>query len=335
MKGKLYLCLIASVALIFLVLAYVLVQLSPVALPAYSREIVVSIPNNATAGDISGILRQKEVIRSALLFRLYARWKGLDGSIKAGEYKISNGFSTPRILLELVSGRVAVQTFTVPEGYTTAQIADLLVSKGLAKRDRFFSAVANGDFSYSFLKDAPPGNRRLEGYLFPDTYQVTRGSDERTVIDLMLRRFEREIKELNYTEQAGRAGLSLHQAVTIASMVEREARIDDERPVIAGVILNRLEKSMLLQIDATVQYALGAQKPKLYYKDLEINSPYNTYKLNGLPPGPIAMPGKSSLLAAVNPAKTGYLYYVARPDGSHAFAETLAEHNTNKEKYQQ
>lgn len=259
----------------------------------------------------------------------------MDGRIKAGEYRLNNGLSTPEVLRELVDGRLAIQSFTVPEGFTIAQVADLLVSKGLINREKFFLAVAGDNFPYSFTQGLPKGDRRLEGYLFPDTYQVTRGIGESSIVELMLKRFEKEMNDLNYQVQANRAGMTLHQALTVASMVEREARIDEERPLIAGVIHNRISRSMPLQIDATVQYALGSGKPKLYYKDLEIDSPYNTYRIQGLPPGPIAMPGKSSLLAAVKPARTEYLYYVAKPDGSHAFATTLSDHNANKERYQQ
>ncbi|MFA4886244.1 MAG: endolytic transglycosylase MltG, partial [Desulfotomaculaceae bacterium] len=207
-------------------------------------------------------------------------------------------------------------------------------SKGLVDRDKFFAAVANEDFSYAFIQSLPKGDKRLEGYLFPDTYQVTRGSSEKSIIDMMLQRFAREMSNHDYQAQASKGGLSLHEAITVASLIEREARIDEERPLIAGVIYNRLNMQMQLQLCATVEYALGTNKPKLYYKDLEIDSPYNTYRIMGLPPGPIAMPGENSLLAAIHPAHTEYLYYVAKPDGSHAFATTLAEHEANQEMYQ-
>ncbi|MDD4239695.1 MAG: endolytic transglycosylase MltG, partial [Desulfotomaculaceae bacterium] len=181
----------------------------------------------------------------------------------------------------------------------------------------------------------PEGEKRLEGYLFPDTYSFNIGESESIIVETMLKRFDREMAELGFEALAEENGISLHQAVTIASLVEREAKADEERPLIAGVIYNRLNISMPLQIDATIQYALGENKPEIYYKDLEVDSPYNTYRNYGLPPGPIAMPGRASLLAAVNPADTDYLYYVAKPDGSHAFATTLAQHNVNKEMYQQ
>ncbi|OPY57445.1 MAG: putative aminodeoxychorismate lyase [Pelotomaculum sp. PtaU1.Bin035] len=313
----------------------VLFLLSPVTSKNRAIDVLITVPVQAPAGQVGKILQQNKMVRSAVVFSLYARWKGMDGQIKAGEYMLNDRLSTPEVLFELVDGRLAVQSFTVPEGFTTAQIADLLVSKGLINRDRFLEAVANENFNYSFIRGLPQDEKRLEGYLFPDTYQVARGSSERFIIEMMLKRFEMEISELDYLELAQRAGLTLRQAVTIASLVEREAKIEGEKPLIAGVIRNRLDKSMLLQVDATVQYALGTHKPEIYYKDLEVNSPYNTYQAHGLPPGPIAMPGKSSLLAAVKPAETSYLYYVAKPDGSHAFANNLEEHNANRERYLQ
>ncbi|OPX84700.1 MAG: putative aminodeoxychorismate lyase [Pelotomaculum sp. PtaB.Bin104] len=311
----------------------ILALLLPVALFGSPGEVVVNIAPEAPARQVGELLQQKKLVRSAVVFSLYARWKGLDGQIKAGEYSLSNGLSTPAVLSELVDGCLAVQAFTIPEGFTTAQIADLLVSKGLIDRERFYWAVANETYSFSFIQGLPNTEKRLEGYLFPDTYQVFRGYSESAIIEMMLQRFTKEINDLDYITQARKAGLTLHQAVTLASLLEREAGIEEERPLIAGVILNRMAKSMPLQVDATVQYALGTHQPKVYYKDLQVNSPYNTYRVQGLPPGPIAAPGRSSLLAAVRPQATSYLYYVARPDGFHAFANTLAEHNLNKERY--
>jgi len=332
-KYKYYFLVPASFFCLIIISAMVL--LLPVAPQSKAGDIVVTIPLQASAGQVGKILQKNKLVRSSLVFSLFARWKGKDGQIKAGEYRLNNGLSTPEILFDLVDGRSTVQTFTVPEGFTTAQIADLLVDKGLINRERFYWAVANENYSYPFIQGLPKNEKRLEGYLFPDTYQITRGSSESSIIELMLNRFEKEIDELDYATLAREAGLTLHQAVTIASLVEREAKIEEEKPLIAGVIHNRLSCSMLLQVDATVQYALGANKPKIYYKDLEVESPYNTYRVQGLPPGPIAVPGKSSLLAAVQPVVTGDYYYVARPDGSHAFARTLAEHNANKERYLQ
>lgn len=326
---------LAVLGLAFLVMLYVLVALSPVSSKSRARDIVVAIPQQSTAKQVGALLKNSNLIRSPFVFIIYARWKDLDGRIKAGEYLFNNGFSTPEILRELVDGRLAVETFTVPEGFTIAQVADLLGAKGLVNRDEFLTVAAQEDFTYYFLQERPKGERRLEGYLFPDTYQITRGDTVHLIIDLMLKRFEREMEDLNYPAQAEKIGLTLHEALTIASLVEREARIDAERPLISGVIHNRMDQSMLLQIDATIQYALGTNKPQIYYKDLEIDSPYNTYRNDGLPPGPIAMPGRSSLLAAVDPAETDYLYYVAKSDGSHAFATNFEDHKANKARYQQ
>lgn len=309
--------------------------LTPVSPKDRAREIVVEIPQQATAGLAGEILKEEGLVRSSLMFKLYARYKGMDSRIKAGQYKLNSALSTPQIVMELVNGNLTVQSITIPEGWNTALVADLLAERNLVNREGFMATVAGQDFNYSFLADLPQDDKRLEGYLFPDTYHFNIGESDIEIIETMLKRFDREMAELDYAAQAERNGITLHEAVTIASLVEREARADEERPLIAGVIYNRLNISMPLQIDATIQYALGENKPEIYYKDLEVDSPYNTYQNYGLPPGPIAMPGRSSLLAAVNPADTDYFYYVAKPDGTHAFAATLAQHNVYKEMYQQ
>lgn len=327
--------LILSLIVILLMSVYILMSLSPVASKGKGREVVVTIPVRASAHQVGDILKQNKLVRNRLVFTLYARYTGMDSRIRAGEYSLNNSLSTPELLRELVEGHLAEQSFTVPEGYTTAQIADLLAARGLADRQKFLKAVSEREFPYAFTQGLPKGEKRLEGYLFPDTYQADSGSTEISIIDMMLSRFQREMEELDYEALAENNGVTLHQALTIASMVEREALADEERPLIAGVIYNRLKMGMPLQLCATVQYALGATKPKLYYEDLEIDSPYNTYKIYGLPPGPISMPGRKSLLAAVQPSSTEYLYYVAKADGTHAFATTLAEHEANKERYEE
>lgn len=327
----LYLILLGIICILFI---YTRVMLAPVSPRDEGREVVVAVPISATANQVGEILKQNELVRSPRLFSLYARFTGMDSQIKAGQYKLNSSFSTKELLRELVEGRLAEQSFTVPEGYTTAQIANLLDSKGLADKNDFLKAVSTADLDYPFLQDLPAGEKRLEGYLFPDTYQVASDSTPISIIDMMLERFAREMEELDYAAQAERAGVTLQEAVIIASLIEREALVDAERPLIAGVIYNRLKIDMPLQLCASVQYALGATKPELSYQDLEIDSPYNTYKIYGLPPGPISMPGRKSLLAAVQPTDNEYLYYVAKPDGSHAFATTLEEHEANKGTYE-
>jgi len=308
-------------------------SLGPAA-PGSKTTVRVEIPVRATSGQIAKLLADKDIIRSARAFRIYTWYKGLDGSLRAGEYDLSPGDSVPQIIGQLVAGRGTLYSFTVPEGYNTEQIADLLAEKGFADRDRFLQTAAHHDFDIAFVKDLPEGERRLEGYLFPDTYSIGKDVNETVIINQMLLRFAKEAELLNLQEEAAKVGLTLHQAVTLASLIEREAKVDNERSIISGVLHNRLHMGMPLQVDATVLYALGkTATEQVTYKDLEVASPYNTYRIMGLPPGPIANPGRASLEAAVHPARVPYLYYVAKADGSHAFARSLAEHNENIRKY--
>ena len=303
--------------------------------PAKSEkgQAVIDIPVNANADIIANILYQEGLIKSCRAFSLYVRYTGADSKLKAGEYTLDTGQTVPQIVQKIIKGSTNGYSVTVPEGYNIRQIVNLLVAKGLTDKKNFYETAGKSDFTYTFLKDINAGDNRLEGYLFPDTYSFDKDGNSKEIIDMMLSRFNFVITELNYEQKVNKMGLTLNQAVTIASMIEREAKYDNERPVIAGVIFNRLRLGMPLQIDATVQYALGTNRTKLYNKDLEINSPYNTYRINGLPPGPIASPGKPSLLAVVSPEKSGYLYYLAKPDGTHVFAKSLAEHNKNKALY--
>jgi UPF0755 protein len=294
--------------------------------------IAVNIPANATTEKIGQVLYNKGLIRSPFFFEAYTRVKGLDGRLRAGEYMMSPQLTLKEIVDRLAAGKVTTYSFTIPEGYGIQQITDLLRSKGFIDPDKFAFYLKNGSYSYSFLQGLPGGENRLEGFLFPATYQITKGATEERIIDRMLKKFSQA-----YTaEMAGEAkarGLNTLQVITLASIVEKEAKLDSERPVIAGVLYNRLAKGMLLQVDATVQYALGTHRERVLYRDLEVDSPYNTYKYKGLPPGPIASPGLSSIKAVLEPASHDFLYYVAKPDGSHAFSRTLAEHNRAVRQY--
>lgn len=337
MREKFVIAAQRTAIVLFMLLVAIFISSKSLLNPATSFEqevnVVVEVTPDSSTYDIGRMLEKNGLIKNAFVFSVYARLKGLDGELKAGEYSLSSTMSVPKIVEKMVRGMPVMYTFTVPEGYTVEQVADMLAEKGFADRDKFLQEVEKGSFDYPFLNDLPKGPSRLEGYLFPDTYRVSKGCSEYTLIDLMLSRFNEEINRLNYKAKAQKLGLTLHEAVTIASMIEEEALKDDERALISGIIYNRLHKDMLLQVDATVLYALGEHKPVVYYEDLEVDSPYNTYKRKGLPPGPISSPGRASLIAAVKPARTDYLYYVAKPDGSHAFARTLKEHNANKRKY--
>ncbi len=307
--------------------------LSPAGPPG-AAQIPVTVGPNMTAYGIGELLESKGLVRNGEVFGWYARLRGVDGRLQAGDYVLHPGLSVPALTAILVEGRSTFYRVTIPEGATLAEIAGYLAAAGLVTKEEFFREVAGGTFSYDFLAGLPPGPRRLEGYLFPDTYYFTPRDGAHAIIDAMLRRFAAEVESLDLKARAARRGLDLHQVLTVASMVEKEARVAHERPVIAGVIYNRLARGMPLQIDATVIYALGVNRGRVDYSDLEVVSPYNTYRVTGLPPGPIGAPGRASLLAAVAPAATPYLYYVARSDGTHAFATTLEEHNRYKNQYQ-
>ena len=281
----------------------------------------ITVPKGATPSELARELEAKALIRSARTFA----WRARGAVIQPGVYDLSPRESPARILERLVRGDVATVKVTFPEGWTLAQMAERLDERGLVEEDAFLLLVTRqGDtLRASFRVPA-----HLEGYLFPDTYAFPVGVDARAIAQQMLSNFERRVAQ-GRADEIKRSGRPLSEIVTIASLIEREAAAAKDRPLIAGVIYNRLERGMPLQIDATVQYARGAHKARLLYRDLLVDSPYNTYKISGLPPGPIASPGMASIEAALAPAESEYLYYVARADGSHVFGRTLAEHNHN------
>jgi len=311
---------------------YFLNLLKPVAASGQAVNKVIIVPKGATSEQIGKLLADEGLIRSKTAFRLYAAYRGLDDRLQASEYNLNTGLSTPQIIERLARGEIAALSFTIPEGYTLKQIADRLEEKGFINRAKFMDLAARGKFDYDFLQGLPPGSARLEGYLFPDTYQVTKKTTEEQILNMMLARFAKELTP-DFRDKAAKAGLTVHQAVTLASIVEREAKKDEERPKVAAVFLNRIKKGWKLESCATIQYILGEPKARLFEKDLQIESPYNTYKYPGLPPGPIASPGRASLLAAVNPADVDYLFFVVSDDGKHVFSRTLQEHNRNKAVY--
>ncbi len=329
-KIKAMLVLLAAVmaGLIF----YVQWQLKPVD-KEQSEPVIVEIPSNSSCASVANLLEDKHLIKNAWAFRAYARYTGLDSKIQTGEYQLSADMSVPQILEHLVSGNEVLHTVTIPEGYTVEETAALLAGKGYVDKEKFLKLCKEGDFNYPFLKGQKNTNYVLEGYLFPDTYKFSKQATEEEIIQMMLQRFVQEMDKLDFTQKAQKLNLTVHEAVTIAAMIEKEARVDKDRPLISGVIQNRMKKNMPLQIDATVLYALGEHKEVVLYQDLEVDSPYNTYKVNSLPPGPIASPGAASLKAAVEPNNHNYLYYVAKPDGSHDFSQTLDEHNLKKAQY--
>ncbi|MGB8953959.1 MAG: endolytic transglycosylase MltG [Tumebacillaceae bacterium] len=322
-------------------LFYVQSQFQPPNQSGQAVDFVVA--EGAGASEVSQELKDKELIKNPTFFRLYLSYEGLSGQLKAGKYYLTQGLSVEEIANALVGGdiRYGTKKFTIPEGLTVDQIADALEQQNIVDKESFLAEADTGDFTeYPFVKDIPnvPGMKhRLEGYLFPDTYEVFQNATAHQIVSTMLKQTS-DVITPEWQDQMKKSSMTLHQTLTLASLVEREARVETERPVIAGVMENRLKANppMMLQIDATVQFALGKTKETLLYKDLEIDSPYNTYKHEGLPPGPIAAPGRPSLQAALFPEKHEYLFYVTKNDGSgeHYFAKTFAEHEQNIAKSQ-
>lgn len=295
--------------------------------------ITVTIPDGSNTKKIAALLAENGVIRSEGAFVRYVKQQGIGQDLRSGSYQFSGEQTMEKVCQSLLKGKgnATEVKVTIPEGLTVAQTAEIFAEKGLVDKDDFIYYTLSGDFPYDYLP--PKGTEeRLEGFLFPDTYQISTKWDEEDIINLLLRQFDKVMKE-EWREQAEKNGMSIYEVVTLASIVEREAKVTSDRPIIAGVFLNRLEKGMRLESCATVQYALGEVKSVLLYKDLEIDSPYNTYKHTGLPPTPIAAPGKASLEAVLYPTESDYLFFLAKPDGSHYFSKTLDEHNAAKNKY--
>jgi UPF0755 protein len=310
---------------LFLLFVGVAAAFSSVFLPASTRprRTVVDVPPRASLPEIARLLQEKRVIRNHYAFQLMTRVLGESTNLKAGEYELSPHLSLIEIIDKIARGDAISHWVTIPEGYTLEQIARTLAKQRMAEERRFLKLARAGGDDVGAPGWAPRGS--LEGYLFPDTYRVKAGASEKAILRTMLATFdEKVVKELSHELRL--SPLSLDKIIILASLIEREARVPEDRPLISAVIHNRLKEGMRLQVDATVLYALGRHKSKVLYEDLKTPSRYNTYRHAGLPPGPICNPGLRSIEAALKPAKTDYLFYVARPDGSHIFSRTYEEH---------
>jgi UPF0755 protein len=284
-------------------------------------QVRVTVPLGATMKSAADSLAGAGVIGSPRAFRLYAKVRRGDRAIKAGTYMLARNASWSSVLASLRSGKGIVNTITVPEGWTLAQAEALLASKLSLPIDSIKAATRDTALLQRLRVSRPD----LEGYLFPDTYFFPPGTTARAAVQAMARRFEQQWKP-EWTARLDTFAISRHEVVTLASIVEKEAKLPQERPIIASVYWNRLRKGMLLQADPTVQYALPEYQTRLLYRHLAVRSPYNTYRYTGLPPGPIAAPGEASIVATLYPADTKFLYFVAYPDGHHEFRGTAAEH---------
>jgi UPF0755 protein len=308
----------------------------------------LEIPAGTSTRDIVERLEQAGLIRNATVFWYALKVQNEGAQFKAGDYALQIGMSRNELIERLNKGESASgdsQKLTIPEGTTTKQLLAKLETKLGLDRQRFLSAAdeivaqarsESSNARYPWLAQIPNNAELihpLEGYLFPDTYAFQVGVSEQQVIETLLAQTDKKLKQLpsDWQQQLNKLGLTVHQMFIIASIIEREVIVPEERPIVAGVLYNRLQKNMPMQSCATVQYLLPNQKKRLLYADLEIQSPYNTYLNSGFPPGPIANPGLAAMKAALYPAETPYLFFVTRNDGSsgHYFAKTYAEHNQN------
>ena len=303
--------------------------------PGSTEEITVEIPEGYGTNAIGELLEEQGVISSALKFKLYNRLSGNGVVLNAGTYTLSPSMDLPAIFEKLSSYDVDTMSFTIPEGLTVYQTAERLSEQGLGSYEEFLRAIQNGDFDYGLLED-----NSLEGYLLPNTYMVPDGYTEEEIIDYLLGQFEQTVLPIyDSADQALKDKYTLNEIITAASIIERECMKDEERPLVASVIYNRMDENMKLEMCSTIQYLLlmetGEVKENLLYSDLEIESPYNTYLHFGLPPGPICSPGIASIKAALEPADTDYLYFVvsADLDGSSKFSSNYDDFLDYKDEY--
>jgi len=292
----------------------------------------VTIAPGSAAAEIRQRLLDARVVRDDVTWRAALRWTGNARALKAGEYRFDRAMSAVEVIDKVSRGDIYTRRITFPEGLTIAEMARVYEAREFGTAKAFIEAARNA----ALIKDLDPQADDLEGYLFPETYALPRGTPADRLIAMMVDRFKASYPE-DLQEKARAQGLTTRQVVTLASLVEKETGKADERPVVAAVYRNRMRIGMGMQADPTVVYALqkaGRYDGNIRREDLSFDSPYNTYRYSGLPPGPIAAPGRASLQATLSPADVSYLYFVSRNDGSHVFATTLAEHNANVREFQ-
>lgn len=299
-----------------------------------NKKAYFTVEKGASLDKIGADLKKKGIIGSPLYFKIYARLTGYEKKIKAGNYIINPNMSMGDLMVKFQSPKSDYAIVTIPEGYTLYQIAERLDELKLVKKESFLNIKLSEISTNSLVIPSDKVFYELEGYLYPETYFIPYETNELDIARIMYNQFERVFSE-EYRARAKELGLDISEVITIASLIEKEAAIDEERRTISGVIYNRIKRGMPLQIDASVIYAVkrgeGTLK-KVYNKDLAVKSVFNTYKTKGIPPGPIASPGKPSIEAALYPEENDYLYYVLGDNG-HVFSKTYEEHKKNIEKY--
>ncbi len=319
----LLLLLLAGAVLMWQRAAFIL---SPLA--AESKQEIIVIPFGTGTVEIGRILEEKNIIRSAKAFHYLVRYRAVGHKLRAGEHLLDAGMSTDEVVESLVKGRLKLYRLTVPEGLTMMETARLIEDRNLAQAIEIKTFSQNKEFIRSLGLKV----ETLEGYLFPETYYFVAGTKAEAIVRAMAARFIQVWTRLE--KMARESGLSRHEIVTLASIIEKETGSNSERSLIAAVFLNRLKRKMPLQSDPTVIFGLKDFDGNLTRRHLEAYTPYNTYQLTGLPRGPIASPGKASLEAVLQPAEVNYLYFVSKNDGTHYFSRNLAEHNRAVNRYQ-
>lgn len=328
-----FLCVVAvGLALMFLKPSVVHVQ-KPVVqtevktdddLEDAEKHVQVKIREGLSTAEIADRLSEKGVIGSTFKFRVLARLHGYDDKFRPGSYSFTLGMSDDEVFAKLLTGEKKLIRFTIPEGFGVKEIADRLVNLDIAEKEEFLNAAK--DFApYEYMKKRENVLFSAEGFLFPDTYAVESDVEIEEILSLMANTFDHKLT-VGMRKQAEKMGLSVYDLITLASLVEREVRFPEDRPIVAQVLLKRLKLNMPLQTDATLQYLMDTPKEDVSIEDTKIDSPYNTYQHLGLPPGPIANPGIASIEAVLHPAETDYLYFVADRRGHNHYANTYEEH---------
>lgn len=330
---KKFLCIFAISLFIIISLLFVVYQelcsyfKEPASLNAEPR--MVLIGSGQTFDTVTRILHEKEIIQNPFKFKLIARIMNFDRNVKAGEYLLAASMSPEKILETLVDGKVYLYRISIPEGYTLNQIASLLDEKGVFNGTEFLKAANDSTLTEQLGINA----KNIEGYLFPETYFFAKDVSARNIISTMVKQFHITFNPI-WEKRPADLTFSIHEIVTLASMIEKETGTEEERPLVSSVFHNRLNKNMRLQSDPTVIYGVEDFDGNLSRKHLNTPTPYNTYTTSGLPPGPIANPGKASLEAAILPAETPYLYFVSKKDKTHFFSTNYDDHKEAVRKYQ-
>ena len=323
-KGRIIAIVSAVIILAIIISAgAVVIDSSSVNVEGGSAKIVVS--EGEGVSEATADMRDLGIVKHPMFFKLYAILGGYAGNIQPGSLTIEDGMSYGDILNLLITPNRSAVAVVIPEGYEVKQIAETLCEAGLADWNRFYDALNNDTYDYRFLQGLPARENKLEGYLFPATYEIAEGMTEHEIIDLMLQAFNNQFKD-EYYDRAAQMNMTIDQVITLASIIERETDSEAERAKVAGVFYNRINTGMKLQSCATVQYLLGERKPVLSIADTQIDSPYNTYIYSGFPIGPICNPGIACIEAALYPETTDAYYFVQGADGQHIFSTTYEEH---------